>query len=97
LNFHCDSVRNGWIGRALAPMFVSAGLKQVGIKANAAPITDLNLADRLLGIKRAAFCAQQAGVISPTDAARWLDDLDALSRAGEFFCALTGFAVFGTK
>ncbi len=97
VHFHCDSVRQGWIGRRLPNIFREAGLTEITIDASALMFTDGELADRILGVKSAAFRAQQAGIITDEEAVKWLEELRQADRAGKFFCAMTGFAVVGEK
>jgi hypothetical protein len=97
LNFYCDQVRNGWIGRRLFALFRDAGLAEVNVTTNTLLLTDYTMAERMLGVRSAALQARNAGVVSPSEAAKWLNDLDQASRQGRFFCALTGFAATGCK
>ncbi|MEC4813420.1 MAG: class I SAM-dependent methyltransferase [Scytonema sp. PMC 1069.18] len=97
LNFHCDSSCNGWIGRKLPALFNEIGLKNIGVDANTLMLSDCTLADKHLGILSAAIRAQQAGIISITEACDWTSHLEQKSQAGHFFCAITGFSIFGCK
>lgn len=97
LNFYCDQVRNGWIGRQLFALFSDAGLAEVNLSANTLLLTDYTMAERMLGVRSAAIQAQNAGVVAPSEGAEWLNSLDQASRQGRFFCALTGFAATGRK
>ena len=90
-------IRNGWVGRQLAGMFVTAGLidvevfPSVGVKRNHADAWHVYcLAE---GVQEAVT----TGCISSADATRWIDELEAASRVGRFFASLSGFAVLGRK
>jgi SAM-dependent methyltransferase len=100
LNYNCDDpgfVRNGWMGRRLPALFKLVGLKEIGVEASTILLTDSGMADKLLGIKGAAARAFESGVVSYEEVVRWLEDLKKANQAGLFFCALTGFAVYGRK
>ncbi|MDF5729973.1 MAG: class I SAM-dependent methyltransferase [Rhizonema sp. PD38] len=97
LNFHCDSSRNGWIGRQLPALFNEIGLRDISVDTDTLILSDCSLADKHLGILSAAMRAQQAGIISTTEACDWTSHLEQKSQAGRFFCAITGFSTFGCK
>lgn len=97
-NFICDRmVRHGWIGRQLPNLFRACGLAEIGVAAGAVPLTNFTLADRLWGLRRNAQRAQNAGVVSTSEAAAWIESLEQASQSNRFFGAVTGFAVCGRK
>jgi hypothetical protein len=57
----------------------------------------LALASQVFGLEEAAERAQNDGLISSADAARWLEQLAEADRTGRFFSAITGFVVAGRK
>ena len=98
MNFVCDKmVRNGWMGRQLPNLFKVCGLTEIGVVAGTVPLTDFTLADRLWGLRRNAKRAENAGVISASEATQWIANLEKAGRNSHFFGALTGFAVCGRK
>ncbi len=97
-NFICDRIlRNGWIGRQLPNLFRICGCEEIGVTANAVPLTDFSLADFLWGLRRNAERACDAGVVSESEMKSWSESLEQASQAHRFFGAVTGFAVCGTK
>lgn len=97
LNFHCDNLRQGWIGRQLLSLFKGAGLKEIGLDSTALMLNEYALAEKILGIKSAAVRAFEAGVISDDELIGWLASLKRANQQGRFFCAITGFAAVGLK
>jgi ubiquinone/menaquinone biosynthesis C-methylase UbiE len=97
LNFHCDQIRHGWIGRQLPGIFKGLGLTGVGVAAETFVFTQADLADRVVGIKSAAVKAYEMDAISAEEAAEWLGIIEEMSEADRFFCAITGFVVVGRK
>ena len=97
-HFICDQImHNGWIGRQLPNLFKACGLLEIGVAASAVPLTDLILADRLWGLRRNAERARNAGLVSTSEAAEWVDNLEQAGQENRFFGAVTGFAVRGRK
>lgn len=97
LNFLCDSLRNGWMGRCLPALFQEAALTDVAVFADTAILTDYALANEIWRLRETAERAQEAGVISAAQAASWLGELERASQAGRFFGAITVFVVSGRK
>jgi ubiquinone/menaquinone biosynthesis C-methylase UbiE len=97
VNFLCDSIRNGWIGRQLPTLFKELGLVDVTVATYTLMLTDYVIADRLWELRGTAKRAQDAGVIAASQTASWLRHLEESNQIGHFFCALTGFSVKGRK
>jgi ubiquinone/menaquinone biosynthesis C-methylase UbiE len=98
VNFICDRiVRNGWMGRQLPNLFRASGLTKVGIIANAIPLTDFILADRLWGLMRNVERARKAGVITASESQAWIQSLKQAGRDNQFFGAVTGISALGIK
>jgi ubiquinone/menaquinone biosynthesis C-methylase UbiE len=98
VNFICDRiVRNGWIGRQLPRLFKECGLKNIVVTTGAFVLTDYTLADRLWGLERNAIRARDAGVISESELARWLEGLHDAAQRDRFFGTASGFGVCGLK
>jgi ubiquinone/menaquinone biosynthesis C-methylase UbiE len=98
VNFVCDRiVHNGWMGRQLPNLFKVCGLTEIGVAAGTLPLTDFTLADRIWGLRRNAKRAEIAGVVSASEATRWIENLEYANQNGRFFGASTGFTVWGRK
>lgn len=97
LEVRCDGIRNGWIGRQLLGMAAAAGLAEVSVAAVTPVLTELAVADSLLGLSAAAEAAETAGVVEPDAAAGWLAGLRRSAAEGRFLAALTGFLVSGRR
>ncbi len=96
-NFHCDTVRNGWMGRRLPAMFKEVGLRAISVEPLTVLLPDYGTANGVLWLERTAAHAQEAGIVSATETAEWLENLRAADRAGCFFGAVSGFIVSGKK
>lgn len=98
LNFLCDSIYSGWIGRQLPGFYVTAGLQDVSVTPDTFTLmsTDYPLMKQLL-LQPIAASAQAAGIVSAADAAGWVRSLDEAHQAGQFFGATTSFIVSGQK
>jgi hypothetical protein len=59
--------------------------------------TDYMQANQVFKLQETATHAQAAGVVSPTEVNRWLNDLEQANQAGKFFAAMTAFCVSGRK
>jgi ubiquinone/menaquinone biosynthesis C-methylase UbiE len=92
-----QSMTNGAIGRQVARHCADAGLRDVGVEAMTLIFRDLELADPVVGLRRAALDLAEHGDVDLNDLADWLARLEDLQRRGQFFCAVTGFAAWGTR
>lgn len=95
--FHCDTLRNGWMGRHLPALFKEAGLRAIGVEVVTVLLSDYATANGVLWLERTAAHAEEAGVVSAAAAAGWLRQLREADRAGCFFGAVSGFVVSGEK
>jgi SAM-dependent methyltransferase len=79
-----------WVGRQLRGLLLAAGLTDVRVLADPVEMTDLATAERvlrLLGLARS--------VLTPEEAARWEEDLQARDQAGRFACYVPWFVACG--
>ncbi|WP_414582165.1 class I SAM-dependent methyltransferase [Scytonema sp. PCC 10023] len=97
LNFWCDTLNSGWIGRQLPALFNELGLIDIAINIDTFTLTKYSLANEIFHFSQAVALAQEAGIVSKAESVRWLGDLEASDRAGRFFSALTAFIVSGRK
>lgn len=73
--FVAGQVRNATIGRDLARLCVQAGLRVRSVDPIAVLFRDFGTADQILGLRRNAARAVQAGKIAENDAEAWLERL----------------------
>lgn len=73
--FVAGQVRNPTIGRDLVRLCLQAGFRIRSVDPVAALFRDIETADQILGLRRNAARAVQAGKISDRDAEPWLERL----------------------
>jgi ubiquinone/menaquinone biosynthesis C-methylase UbiE len=91
------SMTNGTIGRQLPRHCADAGLRDVGVEALTLIFRDLELADTVVGLRQATLGLAESGDVDLDDLAGWLTQLEELQQRRRFFCAVTGFAAWGTR
>ena len=91
-----DNAANGWSGRRLPGLFAGAGLGDRVVVAETLTSTD---AQRPTGppFTTMAAAVERAGALSAGEAQTWLTQLVDAGERGQFFWALTMFAVAGTR
>ena len=96
-----DSDRGGSgdksIGRQLYRLLGEAGLQDLAVIPIAIPYTDLAQANTVIGVLDAADRARDKGVITEDERLRWHESLREADAKGQFFAALGGFTVVGTR
>jgi hypothetical protein len=97
LNFCCDSICHGWIGRQLPGLFREVQLTEVAVVADTVSGTNLTVVDQILGLCKTVGRAQEAGVVSVAEATRWTNSIETAHQAGHFFYTVTMFCVSGRK
>jgi ubiquinone/menaquinone biosynthesis C-methylase UbiE len=98
LNHFCDTALvNGWAGRQFLRLLCQAGLTDASVTPITAMVTDLDRGALTFDVREQARRAHAAGVVTATEAARWVAHLEEANRAGAFFSALTFFVVSGRK
>lgn len=97
LDYWCDSIPNGWIGRQLPGLFRELGLKSVTVAPLTLCLTSYAHWNEVFQIGATVQRAQQANVVSAQEAERWLQQLREADAQGQFFLALTLFLVAGQK
>jgi ubiquinone/menaquinone biosynthesis C-methylase UbiE len=73
--FVAGRVRNAVIGRQLPRLAATAGLTVLTVDPNVVLLRDFETAEQVLGLRRNAVRAVQAGVLDPGVAQDWLDRL----------------------
>jgi len=97
LNFRCDMVRNGWIGRQLFALFRVSGLTNVTVIPTIWASTDYDLVDQLASLREVAARLSEAGGITSDEAAASPDELARAGQEGRFLAAIAVFVVAGRK
>jgi len=97
LDYWCDTIPNGWIGRQLPALFQEAGLQAVTVAPLTIRMTAYAQWNDVFQIEVTVHRARHANVVSATEAAMWLRQLQDADQAGRFSLAITLFLVAGQK
>jgi len=97
LNFICDEHPHGWLGRQLPRLFRSAGLSDIKVIPVTSIGTDYNQFNQRFRFQPRVKRAQDAEIITETEATTWLNQLKEFDRLKQFFWANTIFIVSGRK
>jgi SAM-dependent methyltransferase len=97
LNQRCAHFRSGKVGRRLPGMCARMGLTGIGVALVTLASTDIAQAAERHQLDKYVFEAHAAGVVSATEGAAWLADLEAAGAAGRYRHATTIFLVSGRK
>lgn len=97
LNFWCDRIPSGWVGRSLYTAFSAAGLREIEVRPVSLVITDLALATRIFDLETELTLAVQAGIIDEEQANALTRERSRADAAGQFFSSLTFYLVSGKK
>lgn len=98
--FSIEDYRGGtgaWMGRQLYRRMGEAGLIDLTVMPYMLAMTDLAVANALVGALDAADAAREAGVITEDELRQWRGWLQEADAAGRFFSAMGGIIVAGTK
>ena len=88
---------NGWMGRQLASFLVELQFQDVLPFAHTAVFTDYGFTQQWGVWHRAVQSAQEAGVITPEEAANHLKDVEERAAKGQHLLSLTLMIVVATK
>jgi SAM-dependent methyltransferase len=97
LNFWCDRIPSGWVGRSLYGAFRAAGLPEVSAEPMNLVITSLPLARKIFDLETTVSLAVNAGVVRSNEAEAWSEAQERADATGQFFSSLTFYMVTGTK
>ena len=97
LNFWCDHIPSGWVGRSVSSAFVEADLAAIEIKPIVLTLTDLNLANQVFDLENTISKAAASGIIDPGHADTLKTELRSAAASGRFFSTLTFYLATGTK
>jgi ubiquinone/menaquinone biosynthesis C-methylase UbiE len=95
--YWCDSFTNRWIGRYLKGYLLAAGLEEIRVYPSVSLIDDFDTADRIYNVRLSVDLAVEAGLLTQHRAEQWLLNLERLTAAGGFYCALAAYTVTGRK
>ncbi len=97
LNFFCDNLPQGWIGRMLPRLFAEAGLSEIRVQPETVLLPGPAWVDQQYGFGRLPEFAEAAGIITPTERMKWQSDAEQRARGEGLFVAFTAFRVVGRK
>lgn len=97
LDYWCDSIPNGWIGRQLPGLFAELGLQAIQVKPLTIRMTTFAQWNDVFQIGATVRRAGEANVVSADEADWWLRQLREADQRGRFALALTLFLVSGEK
>ena len=97
LDFWCDSIPSGWVGRTIFSACKQAGLVDISVEPKTLIITDLMIARKLFDLDTTFSHAVQRGIVSQKAVTGWEEDLVAADQKNQIFSSLTFFLVTGKK
>jgi ubiquinone/menaquinone biosynthesis C-methylase UbiE len=97
LNYRCDSIRSGWVGRQLSRLYRRAGLTEVTVETMTSTQTDHARWMALFEIEAYARRAEEARLVTAEAVEAWLAQLAQAGQEGTFFAAQTAFLVSARK
>lgn len=96
LDFFCDTVRDGWMGRRLPGLYRELGLEDIAVACTTLALTDYPTLEEWV-LRGTVDDAQAAGLLSAEEVAGWFDDLEQRAQRGRFFSAVNLVHVSGRK
>lgn len=97
LNFWCDNIPSGWVGRSVYAAYGDAGLGEINVEPKTLIITDLTIARKLFDLDTTFTHAVQKGIVSPEAVTQWEEALVLADQHKQFFSSVTFFLVTGKK
>ncbi|MDD1728271.1 MAG: methyltransferase domain-containing protein [Methanospirillum sp.] len=97
LNFWCDSIPSGWVGRSVYAAYGNAGLTEICVEPKTLIITDLTIARKIFDLDTTFTHAVQEGIVSQEAVTQWEEALVQADHHMQFFSSLTFFLVTGIK
>jgi ubiquinone/menaquinone biosynthesis C-methylase UbiE len=97
LGWWFDFIANPWIARQMRALFSATGLHDVRTRVLPITIFDLDEADAITGITRAATVAAEQGIISPAQQQDFDRELRAHQADGQFFMCGAVIATVGRR
>lgn len=97
LDFWCDRIPSGWVGRSVYTACIEAGLVDVSVEPKTLILTDLTIARKLFDLDTTFSHAVQKGIVSQKAVTQWEEDLITADQKNQIFSSLTFFLVTGKK
>lgn len=95
LEFWCDSIPSGRVGRSVYAACSDAGLVDICVEPKTPFLTDLTIARRLFDLDTTFIHAVRKGIVPQKAVTPWEEDLVQADRRRQFFSSLTFFLVTG--
>jgi len=97
LNFWCDSIPSGLVGRSLHATFLQAGLVDIEVQPMTLTLTNLAIIKKVYDLENTFSEAVKKKIVEPHQAKKWAEDLVQADSEGLVFSSLTFFLVTGNK
>lgn len=95
--FRSGQMASGGVGRSLRGYFLAGGLSDVEFVPIAGVLTDLRVAEAVMGLRATVDGARERGVVTSEEAAGWWAEMESANRAGRFLAVSVAFLVSGRK
>lgn len=95
LDYFCDVVPCGWIGRQLPRLFRDAGLEEICIIPQPVVMTDYSTVSKVYALPDMLASAVSTGALSERESIEWLQGLKDADAEGRFLCAWMFLTVMG--
>ncbi|MDD1723731.1 MAG: methyltransferase domain-containing protein [Methanospirillum sp.] len=97
LDFWCDSIPSGRVGRLLYGAYSDAGLVDICVEPMTLTVTDLAIARKIFDLDTMFFKASQRGIVQKEMVERWEKELVRADLQRQLFSSLTFFLMTGKK
>ncbi|PWR73033.1 methyltransferase domain-containing protein [Methanospirillum lacunae] len=97
MNFWCDNIPSGKVGRLLYAAFSDAALIEIEVYPYTLTVTNLSLARQIFDLDTTFSLAVREGIVNQTEVNQWEEELSQADHTGQFFSTLTFFLVTGKK
>ncbi len=97
MNFFCDNIPQGWMGRMLPRFFADVGLVDVQVQPETVILPGPAWLDPQYGFSRLPEFAESAGAITSAERHAWQAEIEARSGQNGPFVAFTAFRTIGRR
>jgi SAM-dependent methyltransferase len=97
LNYWCDGVPNGWMGRRWPGLFHQFGLEDLTIEPMTLLLDDFAILRDSFRLGQTLRRGVDEGAFTSAEIEPWMNHLEARARGGRFLFAATNFLVAGRK
>jgi hypothetical protein len=91
------NLQNGTLAHQMIRLFAEAGVGDVRVEGLTLVVRDPTALDNVMGLRTWAASAQACGHLSPEEAMRWEQQIDAAIATGYFLYTVTFFLTSGIK